>query len=458
LLSRLLDDALELPREARDTWLESLPGAHAALRDTLRTMLRAHAHAETRDFLNTVPKLDGTAAPGTRLDGPSLAPGTAIGPYIIEEEIGRGGMGAVWRARRADGVLKRSVALKLPHAGACGRELIDRFARERDILSALAHPHIARLYDAGFDAGGQPYLALEYVPGQTLTEYCDNRRLDVRSRLELFQQVLSAVQYALTHLVVHRDIKPSNVIVGDDGHAMLLDFGIAKLLAVDPPDDTGSTQLHAALTPDYASPEQVRREPVTPASDIYSLGVLLFELLAGARPYRLARGTRAELEEAVLRADVPRPSRSIRSEAAAAARATTAKGLSRALRGDLDTIILKAMRKEPMERYATASAFLQDIERYLRGQPVLARPARNGYRLRKFVARHLLPVAAGSVALVIVMGSVAVALYEAQVAASERERALELSLRNEALIDDLRRQAIRSLEPAAGQNPSEKPR
>jgi len=438
VLSSLLDEALELPREAREPWLESLPPAHAMLKGTLRELLHHHAAAETRDFLDTMPKVDATnAAPGTASAPSTLAPGTQVGPYVIEEEIGRGGMGAVWRARRGDGVIKRDVALKLPHAGLYGPELIERFARERDILSQLAHSHIARLYDAGFDSGGQPYLALEYVPGQPLTQYCDEQRLDVTRRLRLFQQVLRAIQYAHAHLVIHRDIKPSNVIVGPDGQAMLLDFGIAKLVAVDAADEARRTQFAAALTPDYASPEQIGGRSVTTASDIYSLGMLLFELLTGGRPYRLRRGSRGELEEAILNAEPARPSQSIRDEVTAAARAATAKGLSRTLRGDLDTIVLKALKKAPAERYATADAFLQDIERYLRGQPVTARPDSGWYRTRKFVARHRLAVAAGAVVVAVVLSATAVALFEAHTATAERDRALALSSRNEAVTEFL---------------------
>jgi serine/threonine protein kinase len=434
VLSKLLDEALELPPEAREPWLESLPPTHAMLKVTLRALLRYHAAAETGDFLDTTPKVVATkAGPGGMPSAASLTPGAQVGPYVIEEEIGRGGMGAVWRARRGDGVIKRPVALKLPHAGLYGRELIERFARERDILSELSHTHIARLYDAGFDSGGQPFLALEYAPGPPLTRYCDEQRLGVTPRLRLFQQVLRAVQYAHAHLVIHRDIKPSNVIVGPDGHAVLLDFGIAKLVAIDAADEARRTQFAAALTPDYASPEQISGQPVSTASDIYSLGVLLFELLTGDRPYRLTRGSRGELEEAILNTDPARPSQSIRDAVAAAARAATLAGLSRTLRGDLDTIVLKALKKAPAERYATADAFLQDIERYLHGEPVAARPDSGWYRARKFVSRHRLAVAAGVVALAVVLSATAVALFEARNAAAERDRALALSSRNEAV-------------------------
>jgi serine/threonine protein kinase len=437
-LSRLLDEALEVPLEAREHWLESLSPADLTYKAKLRALLEQGASAETRDFLDVFPKLPMAEAANGALSGPALAPGTAVGPYVIEEEIGRGGMGAVWRARRSDGVIKRPVALKLPHMGLYGRELIARFASERDILAELAHPNIARLYDAGFSATGQPFLALEYVAGAPLTEYCDRHRLDVPARLRLFQQVLRAVQYAHGHLVIHRDLKPSNVLVGADGRAMLLDFGVAKLVVADAGEEAGRTQMGVrALTPEYASPEQIAGQPVTTASDIYSLGVLLFELLTGACPYRVRHSSRAALEEAILTAEPQRPSRSIRDEAAATARATTVKALCRALRGDLDTIILKALKKASTERYATADAFSQDVERYLRGEPVAARPDSGWYRTSKFIARHKLPVAAGGAALVAVLATAAIASFEAHAAAAERDRALALSSRNEAVAEFL---------------------
>jgi len=438
-LSRLLDAALDVAPESRERWLESLPAEDLAYSGQLRELLRQHAAAETRDFLETLPKLSDEESP---TPPPGLTPGTQIGPYTIQEEIGRGGMGAVWRARRSDGVLNRTVALKLPHVGPYGAELVERFGREREILAKLAHPNIARLYDAGFSDAGQPYLALEYVAGLPLTRYCDTNRLDVRRRLEIFQQILLAVQYAHRHLVIHRDIKPTNVIVAADGQAMLLDFGIAKLIESEAAGEPGGrealrTQLGAApLTPDYASPEQVGREHVTTASDIYSLGVLLFELLTGNRPYRLKRGSRALLEEAILTADPQRPSQSV-SEAAAADRATTVKGLVRTLHGDLDTIVLKALKKSPAERYASADAFLKDIQHYLRHEPVAARPDSGWYRTGKFVARHKLPVAATAAGALAILAVAGVAMLEAHEADLQRDRALALSSRNAAVTDFL---------------------
>jgi eukaryotic-like serine/threonine-protein kinase len=392
-VSRLLDAALDIPPADREQWLESLPPSDLQFEATLRTLLRHAGTAETREFLDIFPSLPMGAVPAIR----HLAAGDTVGPYAIEEEIGRGGMGAVWRARRSDGVIKRPVALKLPHAGPHGRHLIERFMFERDILAELAHPNIARLYDAGFTASGQPFLALEYVAGAHLTDYCERHGLDRSRRLRLFQQVLRAIQYAHGHLVIHGDIKPSNVIVGVDGRAMLLDFGVAKVIAAETADQR-APQRDIALTPYYASPEQIAGESITTASDVYSLGVLLRELLTGERP----RG-----------------------------------GLSRILDGDLNAIVAKALSSAPGERYVTADAFWQDVEHYLRGEPVSARAGGSWYRTRKFVTRYKAPVAAGSVALIATLATAAIALFEAHTAALERDRALAMSSRSEAVAEFL---------------------
>jgi serine/threonine-protein kinase len=446
-LSRLLDEALEMAPEGRERWLESLPPPDIAYREDLRTLLRHADAAQTHEFLDILPNLK-KAVENVRaaVSVTALKPGGAVGPYVIEREIGSGGMGAVWLARRSDGLIKRPVALKLPHAGPHGRHLAERFASERDILAELAHPNIARLYDAGFSVDGQPFLALEYVAGAPLIEYCDQHRLDLRQRLRLFQQVLHAVQYAHGNLVIHRDLKPSNVIVSNGGRAMLLDFGIAKLIAIDPREESGGTHAGAAgaaLTPDYASPEQIIGQAVTTASDIYSLGVLLFELLTGERPHQVS-GSRAELEQAILTLEPQKPSESVTAEAAAAARGCTIRSLSRALRGDLDTIILKALKKAPVERYATADALSEDIERYLEGEPIAARRDGGWYLARKFVARHKASVVGAGIAMAAIVATAAIALYEAhaaaghaRAAAAQRDRALALSSRNEAVADFL---------------------
>jgi eukaryotic-like serine/threonine-protein kinase len=453
ILSRLLDEALDMPPEGRERWLESLPAADSAYKEELRTLLRHGTAAETGDFLDILPSLrDAVDEVRAAVNTTPLRPGTAVGPYVVEREIGSGGMGAVWLARRSDGLIKRAVALKLPHPGPLGRHLAERFASERDILAELSHPNIARLYDAGFADDGQPFLALEYVAGAPLVEYCDQHRLDLRHRLRLFQQVLRAVQYAHGNLVIHRDLKPSNVIVGNDGRAMLLDFGIARLIAIDPHDDARRALAGAgggALTPGYASPEQIAGQPVTTASDIYSLGVLLFELLTGERPYNCAgNASRAQLEEAILKLDPPKPSQAVcesaTAQVAASARDCTVRGLCGSLRGDLDVITLKALQKVPADRYATADALSADIERYLEGEPIAVRKDNRWYRTRKFIARHKPSVLGATAAIVAIIATAAIALYEAhaaaghaRAAAAERDRALALSSRNEAIADFL---------------------
>jgi serine/threonine-protein kinase len=343
-------------------------------------------------------------------------------------------MGVVWRARRADGLVKRPVALKLLHAGFYSSELLARFARERDILAALTHPNIARLYDAGFTATGQPFLALEFVEGLALTEYCDRKRLDVRERLRLMLQVLTAVQYAHSHLVVHRDLKPSNILVTTDGQVQLLDFGIAKLIVDGSAPETHLTLLGGrALTPDYASPEQIAGESLSTSSDVYSLGVVLYELTTGVRPYRLKRDTRGALEEAVLTVEPQRPSQAAIDSSIAECRSMTVRKMRAALSGALDTVILKALKKRPSERYATADAFRQDIERYLSGHSVQAKSDTLWYRSKTFLARNRLMVGAAATVVAALVAGLGIALWQAGVARQQARIAQDQARTAEAV-------------------------
>jgi serine/threonine-protein kinase len=346
--------------------------------------------------------------------------GRRVGPYRVLSLLGRGGMGSVWLAQRDDGLFARQVALKLVHPALADRCVIERFSREREILAGLIHPNIARLYDAGVTADEQPYLALQYVEGVPITLYCDQHGCDIRARLGLFLQVLSAVQYAHASLVIHRDLKPSNILVTSDGHVQLLDFGVAKLLSAGEARETELTRLGGrVLTPAYAAPEQITGAAVTTSCDVYSLGVILFELLTGTRPYRLERDSPAALEEAVVMADPGRPSQAALTSSAAAARGLTARRLARALHGDMDTIVLKALRKSPDERFATVEGLARDIERYLAGRPVLAQPDTLWYRCGKFVRRNRLPVSAGLAVVIALLLGVALALTQAQRASRE---------------------------------------
>jgi len=431
-VSALLDEALALPAEQRDTFVQSLDGERAQHRDALRALLAQAGSVETDDFLGTLPRLTRVPARGLLAE---LAAGDSIGPYRLISELGAGGMGAVWLAERADGTLKRKVALKLPRL-VWARGLAERMARERDILATLEHPNIARLYDAGVDQHGRPYLALEYVEGQPIDIYAKQRGLGVKDKLHLLLQVCSAVAFAHSRLVVHRDLKPSNVLVTQDGQVRLLDFGIAKLMEGDSAAETLLTQLAGrALTLDYASPEQIKGEPIGTASDVYSLGVVAYELLTGAKPYKLKRGSAAELEDAIATADVPQA-----SDAAAE------RQEKKALKGDLDAILNKALKKAPVERYPTIDAFAQDVTRHLNSEPVNAQPDAFMYRAGKFLRKYRGQASAAAAAGVALALGVAVALWQAQEAQRQRDRAVEAAKTADANAQRADGQAQRALE------------
>ncbi len=346
----------------------------------LKSLLQAHADVGTGDFM----RAPASFALPTEPAPPGLAAQSLVGPYRLLREIGQGGMASVWLADRPDGLLERQVALKLPHVSWGIASFADRMARERKILASLTHPNIARLYDAGIAADGRPFLALEYVDGQPINAYAAAAELSVRARVELSVQVARAVAHAHAHLVVHRDLKPSNILIDAQGQAHLLDFGIAKL--VDPQfgdvADEGSQLTLAtgrALTPDYASPEQIRGDAIGTASDIYSLGVVLFELLAGARPYRLQVGPG--------RRRIGRGHRARRGAACQRRRRPTQRS-SASWRAIWMRSWPKRWRRTPRERYATMDALADDLERHLRGEPVQARPASRWYLAERWVRRH----------------------------------------------------------------------
>jgi serine/threonine-protein kinase len=353
------------------------------------------------------------------------APEQAIrGPYRLLRLLGRGGMSEVWAAERVDGVLKRPVALKLPYAGLRGSHFAERLNRERDILASLEHRGIARLYDAGLAEGNRPYLALELVEGVDLSSHCNQKRMPVRERLQLFLQVLEAVQYAHSRLVIHRDLKPGNILVTPSGEVKLLDFGIAKLMIDGEASETELTQSGGrALTPSFASPEQIAGQPVSTASDVFALGLILFQLLSGERPFHPKRDTRAALEEATLHDEARRPSQTIERLEQALERSTNPRKLRALLEGDLDSIVLKAIQKRPEDRYATADAFEADIHRYLRGEAVLAQPERATYRLMKFVKRHKWAALATSAVFLALSAGLSAALWQANIARKEARTA-----------------------------------
>jgi serine/threonine protein kinase len=402
-MDQLLDQALELDEQGRRRWLQALGPEHQDLADVLHRALLPDWGAPDAQRLDTRPKLDlGDVAKTAS----TLAPGDRVGPYQLVRALGAGGMAEVWLAQRADGAFKREVALKLPFRSWMRRELEKRFARERDILASLEHPNIARLYDGGVTEESLPYLAMEYVPGEPLTAWCDLHQQGIRERIKLFLQVLDAVQYAHARHVIHRDIKPSNILVTESGQVRLLDFGVAKLLADEDAEQTQLTQIYGrALTPDYASPEYLLGQPADIANDIYSLGVVLYELLAGSRPYHLKAGSsQLMLEKAITEVDVQRPSMHL-SEQAATARATTQVKLARGLHGDLDAIVLKALARSPQQRYSSAEALADDLQRYLSGEPVHAQPDRLIYRMGKFALRHRTGLSMSAAATLAVIGT-----------------------------------------------------
>ena len=403
-ISPYLDQVLCLPEHERAAWLTAFRAARPELADLMSELLEEHRAAGQEHFLETGP------APNA-----AFLTGQTIGAYRLLSPIGQGGMGSVWLAERSDGRFERRVAVKflrfsLAATGAA------RFKREGRILGQLSHPHIAELIDAGVTANGEPYLVLEHIDGEDIDKYCDEHRLDVRARLTLFLDVLSAVGHAHSNLIVHRDLKPSNVLVRHDGQVKLLDFGIAKLLADDA--TAGDATLltgdgGGALTPQYAAPEQVTGGAITTATDVYALGVLLYLLLTGRHPTGTGQQSSAELIKAIVETEPLRASDVVRSSGF--------DKLHHLLSGDLDTILSKALKKNPRERYLSVVAFTDDIQRYLAHEPISARPDALGYRAAKFVRRNRLAVSLASAALFAVMAGLTGTLVQAHTARTQRD-------------------------------------
>ena len=395
-LSPYLDRALGLSGDDRANWLASVRSEDPVLASQLQTLLDEHQLLAEERFLERAPVALG--------DHIALA-GRAVGSYTLRKPIGQGGMATVWLAERNDGRFQRRAAVKFLSIALVGRGE-ERFKREGRILASLLHPHIAQLIDAGISTSGQPFLILEYVDGEPIDAYCDRHALDVDARITLFLDVLSAVAHAHANLTVHRDIKPSNVLVTTDGQVKLLDFGIAKLL--DDEERSGEATVLTresgrAMTPAYAAPEQITNGTVTTATDVYALGALLFVLLTGRHPAAESLASPAELVKAVVETEAPRASDSVSRQAASPDR------LRRLLRGDLDTIIRKALKKNPADRYFSVPAFADDLRRYLRHEPITARPDTIAYRTSKFVRRNWLPVAAAA----LILASLSAGLYMA---------------------------------------------
>jgi len=438
-VSPLLDELLELDAAGRAARLVALRTSDANLAAAVEEMLAQEDALDAEHFL------EGSAL---STEEPSLA-GRTLGAYTIERALGAGGMGSVWLARRSDGRYHASVALKLLNLALLGRGGAARFAREGEALARLAHPHIARLLDAGVAEGGQPYLVLEHVDGVPIDRWCDERRLDVRARIRLVLDVLDAVAHAHSNLVLHRDLKPSNILVTAEGQVKLLDFGIAKLLGGEDPAEAPTELTQAggrAFTPDYAAPEQIQGAAVTTATDVYALGVLLYVLLAGVHPTARAGAAPVDRLRSVVETD-PRPlSEAVpeddSGDAAAAARGESSLRLGRALRGDLENICAKALKKEPAERYPTAAAFADDLRRHLADEPVAARPDSFAYRSAKFIRRNRLGVGAALVVFATLVAGVIGTTWQAveakrqrAEALAQRDRAQVLLGRNAAIAD-----------------------
>lgn len=429
-LSPLLDAALDLPPAQRAPWLAALPAEHADLRDSLAELLSHGKAVETDDFLARLPPF---SAPPTGL---SLEPGAIVGPYRLLRELGAGGTSSVWLAEREDGSIQRKVALKLPHLGLVDRGIAERIARERDILAGLEHPNIARLYDAGIDERGRPYLALEYVQGVPPDEYARVERMTARRKLRLFLDVLKPVAFAHARLIVHRDLKPNNILIGENCAVCLLDFGIARLLQPDSNARVAHTLLgNAALTPAYAAPEQFTGQPVTVATDVYSLGVILYEMLTGMSPYSPEGRSLGAYEHEVLHVEPPLASRVARPSECAA------------LRGDVDAIVAKALEKKPEDRYASVEAFANDIERHLAAEPISARRRSFGYVARKFIARNAVPVSLGAGVVLLLAGALGFAAWQWRDAERQRSMAFERLADSRAAEDFTSTVLIENIQP-----------
>jgi len=394
-IEALFEQALDQPADARAAWLDEHcpdPTIRREVEGLLRAVDKVDAFLEEPAQIFAADLVESVDAEPQR-----------AGPYRLLQEVGRGGMGTVYLAERDDEQFDQQVAVKLLRSDTARRDLHDRFLAERRILASLSQPNIARLYDGGVTDEGHPYFVMEYIDGRPLDDYCDEKRLSIKERLRLFVTACEAVQHAHQNLVVHRDLKPSNILVTEKGDLKLLDFGIAKLLDENAPSVPVTQTGLRLMTPEYASPEQVKGEPITTASDIYQLGVVLYELLTGHRPYTASGRSVYEIQQAVCEEEPTRPSTAvgqvesvqrgemteeITPEMVSQARGMEAEVLQRTLSGDLDAIVLKALRKEPPSRYASAEAFLEDVKRYLASLPVEARQGTVGYRVRKFVQRH----------------------------------------------------------------------
>ncbi len=435
--------ALELEGARRAAFLEEIAEHDPELRIELDSLIACQELANP-DFLNQPVAQIANLLPSQQDD----VVGRRLGPYEVTCLIGAGGMGEVYRAFRADDEYRKEVAIKLVRAGQASGLILSRFKKERQILASLEHPNICRLLDGGTTQDGLPYLVMELIDGDPIDKYCAQHRLGVQSRLQLFLQVCSAVQFAHQRLIIHRDIKPGNILVTKQGDPKLLDFGIAKILDPSATENLGAAAtLFQVLTPGYASPEQIKGEPITTASDVYSLGVVLYELVTGKSPYRIASTASHEISRAVCEDEPFRPSQVVRQrqqrpqEHVLASDAAESAKLAKRLRGDVDNIVLMALRKEPHRRYGSVEQFAGDIRRHLQDLPVSAQQDTLRYRASKFVLRHRAGVLAGALATVALLLGVAAIVHEARVARQQAQQAQEQRIRAERRFNDVRKLA-----------------
>ena len=425
-IKNILSTLLDLPENEHSEFLASIDDEEIRLE--VEKLLSAQEQAE--NFIDTPILIEKGLADDATKD--SLI-GKTIENYLILERIGTGGMGAVYLAERLNSDFKQKVALKIIKRGMDSEAILTRFATERRILSTLKHPNIAQLLDGGISSEGLPFFVMEYVDGKPLNQFCDENELALNERLQIFRQICSAVENAHKHLIIHRDLKPSNVLVTSDGIPKLLDFGIGKLLSNDGDEATLTATQGRVFTPEYASPEQVLGKSVTTATDVYSLGVILYELLSGERPYKIESRLPQEVANVILTEEPIRPSSVVSSQwlvvnktRKEASHQTNPKSQilnPKSLRGDLDNIILKALRKEPERRYQTVQEFSEDIRRHLVGLPVTATADTTFYRVGKFVKRHSVGVFAGGLIFLSLLVGISATAWQANRANVERAKA-----------------------------------
>ncbi len=424
ILKAIFEKALSLDEVEREKYFKNLSSKEKKYIEEVRSLI--DSYQSTEDFLEIASNQQKIFSFDKNQPHPLI--GKCIGQYLIEKEIGIGGMGIVFTGVRADKEFKQKVAIKILKQGLTTKYLIKRFENERQILANLQHPNIAKLFDGGKTIDGLPYLVMEYIEGTPITEYCSNNNLNIEEKLKLFTTVCSAVQYAHQNLIIHRDLKPGNILVTAEGRPKLLDFGVAKLLDESLVQEniklTQTKMMH--LTPEYASPEQINGDNITTASDVYSLGVILYQLLTGEQPYQVNSSSPLAISKIISEEKIVRPSEILKikktKEGTRQKLNISEKSLSK-LKGDLDNIVLKAMHKDVSQRYISVQELIDDINRYLKGLPVKARKDTLGYRFTKFVQRHKVGVALFILFNIIILTSIAAVIYQGRIAARERDKA-----------------------------------